>query len=410
MREARVVLGDGAIPVGRLVFESDGRRSHSTFLYDTSWLAHARGFDLSPHMPRTTSPYHASAGGRDSRKRDVLAGPFADTAPDSWGRKLMRRVLGEGASEFDFLVACDDLSRQGALRFLEQDGQPFPSVGPPVPRLADLEELRRIAARFERDPSGAVEEARELVGAAGSLGGARPKANLWEGQDLWLAKFTSIDDTWPVERLEVGTFGLARQVGLRAPEARLELAGRDHPVALIRRFDRREGGRVPYISARTALGRVGAASGYYTDIADAIRMISARPAEDLREIWLRMVFGILVTNTDDHLKNHGFIYAGNNLWRLSPIFDVNPQPRRHPQMETGISPIHGHEPGIEAAIDVAPFFDLETAEAQALAREMGNTLSGNWREVLRRQGLTGTALAACAPAFEHDRMEAALSL
>ena len=410
MREAHVVLGDGAIPVGRLVFESDGRRAHSTFLYDPSWLAYPRGFDLSPHMPRLASPYHASSGGRESRKRDVLAGPFADTAPDSWGRKLMRRVLGESASEFDFLIACDDLSRQGALRFFDQDGKPFPSVGPPVPRLADLEELQRIAARFERDPAGAEEEARELAGAAGSLGGARPKANLRDGQDLWLAKFTSIDDTWPVERLEVATLGLARQVGLRAPDARLELAGSDHPVALIRRFDRRKGGRVPYISARTALGRVGTATGYYTDIADAIRMISARPAEDLREIWLRMVFGILVTNTDDHLKNHGFIYAGNNLWRISPIFDVNPQPRRHPQMETGISPIHGHEPDIGAAIDAAPFFDLEPVKAGRLVREMGDALSGSWREALRRQGLTGTALAACASAFEHDRMEAALSL
>jgi serine/threonine-protein kinase HipA len=103
---ARVALGNGLVPVGRLVFETDGRRAHSTFIYDQEWIDNPRGFDLCPQMPRASAPYHASSGGRDSRKRDVIAGPFADTSPDSWGRKLMRRVLGEGATEFDFLTTC----------------------------------------------------------------------------------------------------------------------------------------------------------------------------------------------------------------------------------------------------------------------------------------------------------------
>lgn len=414
MLEARVVIGDRMIPVGRLVFEHDGRRSHSTFMYDEAWLENPIGFDLSPHMPRSRAPYHASSGGRDSRKQDVIAGPFGDSSPDSWGRKLMRRVLGEGATEFDFLVRCDDIARQGALRFLDETGAVFGTGGAPVPRLADLEDLRAIAARFEADPAGAEDAARELVGAAGSLGGARPKANLRDGGALWIAKFTSINDTWPVERLEIATLTLARTLGLRTPDAELALPASERPVALIRRFDRRvvDGapGRVPYISARTALGHVGGGSGSYTDIADAIRAISARPADDMRELWSRMVFGILCTNTDDHLKNHGFIYAGNNLWRLSPLFDVNPQPRRNPQLETAISPIHGHEPDITAAIEAAPFFDLGEAEARQFAREMAAALSGGWRDALRRTGITGATLAACAPAFEHERMETALAL
>lgn len=410
MPEARVVLGEEKIPVGRLVFEDDGRRSHSTFLYDPSWVDLPRGFDLSPHMPRSTAPFHNASGSRDSRSQDVFAGPFSDSAPDSWGRKLMRRVLGEGASEFDFLVRCDDTARQGALRFVDADGKPLHAAGPAVPRLAELDTLRQIAARFERDPAGAEAEARELVGAAGSLGGARPKANVLDGETLWIAKFTSVTDTWPVERLEIATLKLARLAGLRAPDVNLELARTDHPVALIRRFDRKGGGRVPYISARTALGDVGATSGYYTEMADVIRAISVRPRDDLRELWLRMVFGILVTNTDDHLKNHGFIYAGNNLWRLSPVFDVNPQPRRHPQMETGISPAHGHVPRIDAALDAARFFDLNSGDSRQLAREMATALNGNWRAALLDQGLSGAGSAACAPAFEHDRMEMALAL
>jgi serine/threonine-protein kinase HipA len=410
MAVARVALGEGLVPVGRLIFETDGRRAHSTFLYDQGWIDNPRGFDLCPQMPRVNTPYHASSGGRDSRKRDVIAGPFADTSPDSWGRKLMRRVLGEAATEFDFLTACDDTARQGALRLLQENGKPFPRIGRAVPRLADIEDLLKIAQRFERDPAGAEQDALDLVGAAGTPGGARPKANVRDGERLWLAKFTSINDTWPVERLEVATMKLAGRLGLRTPECRLELPGSAHPIGLFSRFDRRGGGRVPYISARTAVGKVGHASGFYTDIADIIRTISARPGDDLREIWRRMVFGILVTNTDDHLKNHGFIYAGQNLWRLSPLFDVNPQPRRHAQMETGISPTHGHEPDIVASIDAAEFFDISAPEARALARDMAQVIGNTWRDELRHQGLAGAGLNACAPAFEHERMDAALEL
>jgi len=410
MAVARVALGEGLVPVGRLIFETDGRRAHSTFLYDQDWIDNPRGFDLCLQMPRVNTPYHASTGGRDSRKRDVIAGPFADTSPDSWGRKLMRRVLGEAATEFDFLTACDDTARQGALRLLQENGEPFPRIGRAVPRLADIEDLLKIAQRFERDPAGAEQDALDLVGAAGTPGGARPKANVRDGERLWLAKFTSINDTWPVERLEVATMKLAGRLGLRTPECRLELPGSAHPIGLFRRFDRRGGGRVPYISARTALGKLGHASGFYTDIADTIRTISARPGDDLREIWRRMVFGILVTNTDDHLKNHGFIYAGQNLWLLSPLFDVNPQPRRHAQMETGISPIHGHEPDIAAAIDAAEFFDISAPEARALARDMAQVVGNTWRDELRHQGLAGAGLNACAPAFEHERMDAVLGL
>ena len=140
-----------------------------------------------------------------------------------------------------------------------------------VPRLAQIEEIRKITAPYERDPAGAEQDARDLVGATGSLGGARPKVNVIDGDTLWIAKFTSITDTWHVERLEVATLDLACQVGQRTPDARLEFARSDHPVALIQRSDRRGKGRVPYISARTALGKIESESGYYTDIADLIR-------------------------------------------------------------------------------------------------------------------------------------------
>ena len=132
---------------------------------------------------------------------------------------------------------------------------------------------------------------------------------------------------------------------------------------------------------------------------------------DIRELWLRMIFEILVTNTDDHLKNHGLLYVRDNRWRLSPLFDVNPQPRRHPHMETGISPIHGYIPSIKAAIDAAHLFDIgDPAEARILVREMAQHLHANWEAALRRNGLRGQSITACAPAFEHERLEEALAL
>ncbi len=410
MAEASVVLGNACIPIGRLIFETDGRRSHSTFIYDERWLENPIGFDLAPDMPRSRAPFHFSAEGRESRRRDVLAGPFTDTSPDSWGRKLIRRVRGEGATEFDYLVAAEDKARHGALRFFNEKGELFHPDQPPVPRLANIEELRAIAARYERDPEGAEAEARDLVGAAGSLGGARPKANVEDGADLWIAKFTSIDDTWPVERLEIATLAMARAVGIRTPEARLELAASQHPVGLIKRFDRRESGRFPYMSARTALGKKGSAHGYYTDIVDALRQMSVLPEKDIRELWQRLLFTVLITNTDDHLKNHGLLYVRDNRWRLSPMFDVNPQPRRQPTLETGISDVHGFEPSVEAVIDAAPFFDISNADAKDMARNIANTIATIWTETLRQHGITGAALRRCAPAFEHERMETALAL
>lgn len=93
---ARVVLGNGLVPAGRLVFETDGHLAHSTFTYDQEWIENQRDFDLCPQLPRVSAPFHTNSGGRDNRERDVIAGPFADTSPDSWVRKLMRRVLARG--------------------------------------------------------------------------------------------------------------------------------------------------------------------------------------------------------------------------------------------------------------------------------------------------------------------------
>ncbi|MEM6411553.1 MAG: type II toxin-antitoxin system HipA family toxin, partial [Pseudomonadota bacterium] len=399
MPEAIVALGEGKRIVGRLRFESDGRRQHSQFEYDAAWLAAEDRFALAPGLPLRDGSHFSS--GKDD-KRSALPGCFADAAPDSWGRALMTKALGGGLSEFDYLVLSDDRTRQGALRFLGEDMEPLSDLTPPIPRLVELERLRTLAQRFEQDPGGAEEEARDLAGVAGSLGGARPKANVESDGHLWIAKFTSAQDTKPVERAEVATLKLARMCGLRVAEARLELRDSDSPIALIRRFDRRGDTRIPYISARTALDWQSEDGGFYTDIADVIRQISSKPVEDLHELWRRIIFTILVSNKDDHLKNHGFIYAGNDRWRLSPAFDINPSPSRHRVLETGIIQGGSFDASLEIALEACEFFEVKRESAEAQISEMAKTIAEGWRQALRDQGSSADEVRVYTDAFEHD--------
>lgn len=407
MPEAIVALGEGKRIVGRLRFESDGRRQHSQFEYDDAWLAANDRFALASGLPLREGSHFSS--GKDD-KRSALPGCFADAAPDSWGRALMTKALGGGLSEFDYLVLSDDRTRQGALRFLGDDMEPLSDLTPPIPRMVELERLRALAQRFERDPGGAEEEARDLAGVAGSLGGARPKANVEGEGHLWIAKFTSAQDTKPVERAEVATLKLARMCGLRVVDARLELRDSDSPIALIRRFDRRGDARIPYISARTALDWQGEEGGFYTDIAEVIRQISSKPVDDLHELWRRIVFTILVSNKDDHLKNHGFIYAGGDRWRLSPAFDINPSPSRHRVLETGIIQGGSFDASMEVALEACEFFDIQLEKGRQIAGEMAKMVTASWKQSLREQGASGDDVRIYTEAFEHVEIETALEL
>ncbi len=407
MPEAIVALGEGKRIVGRLRFESDGRRQHSQFEYEDAWLAADDRFALSPGLLLREGSHFSS--GKDD-KRSALPGCFADAAPDSWGRALMTKALGGGLSEFDYLVLSDDRTRQGALRFLGDDMESLSDLTPPIPRMVELERLRALAQRFERDPGGAEEEARDLAGVAGSLGGARPKANVEGDGHLWIAKFTSAQDTNPVERAEVATLKLARMCGLRVADARLELRDSDSPIALIRRFDRRGDTRIPYISARTALDWQSDEGGFYTDIAEVIRQISSKPIDDLHELWRRIVFTILVSNKDDHLKNHGFIYAGGDRWRLSSAFDINPSPSRHRVLETGIIQGGSFAASLEIALEACEFFDIQLEKGRQIAGEMAKLVTANWKQSLREQGASGDDVRIYTEAFEHLEIETALKL
>jgi serine/threonine-protein kinase HipA len=408
-QEAEVHLGNSLLHVGKLRFAFDRGRQHSEFSYSQGWTDDPRGFALAPDLPLGLAPFFASSG-RGGDQRESLPGSFQDAAPDAWGRMLMERLHGAGLSEFDMLTLTDDTTRQEALRFCDGEGRIITGDTAPVPRLIDLEELRGIAVAIERRGEVSNAALRQMAGAGGSIGGARPKANVMDNGQLWIAKFSSATDASPVERIEVATLQLARAVGLNAPEARLMQEKTDSPIALIRRFDREGPARVPYISARTALQRHGTEQGAYTEIAQFIQQHSDNPRADLAELWLRMVFTILVTNTDDHLKNHGFVYAGDDQWSLSQLFDVNPQPERHRLLKTAIIEGEPFEASIAMAIEAAEFFSLSLPEARQRASVMARQIHGTWQIIMRHHGVTGRDLSQLAPAFEHREMEQALAL
>ena len=408
-----VVMGEALAPVGELVFEADGRRQTSMFRYVDAWLDNPTGYAIAPAMPLSTTPFFTSATAENNRA--ALPLPVGDGTPDSWGRGLMRRGERRSLTEFDYLVGVDDKTRQGALRYLDAEGRPLAHSWPSVPRITELEDLRRLASTpiENLDPASRS----RLIGSGASVGGARPKACVVDADGaLAIAKFTTDKDTVPIERAEVATLRLATDVGIDAAVARLELHNTGRPVALIKRFDRsravgsRPADRIAYLSAQSFIGADLATGGFYTDIADALRMHGASPKTQLAELFRRIVFTILVSNNDDHLRNHGMLHVGDGLWALSPAFDINPQPERTRHLETGISELSGHAASIEAALEAAPFFDVDRDEARSMLASMVAVIAGRWRQRCREAGLSAAEIAHYAAAFEHEETKVASRL
>ena len=408
-RQITVAVGSDLIEVGTLHYEEIGTRQHTAFKYSDSWLASNNAFALAPSLGLTSSVFYNSG-----HNRTVFPGPISDCAPDAWGRAVISNASHTRVNELDFLLSVNDHARLGALRFVDENGEVKSTFKPSVPTTMDLGNLQEVSAAFEQGTDERAAMARRLRGSGDSLGGVRPKCTIDEGGHLSIAKFASATDTKPVEPMEVTALELARLVGIRTPQARVVHMSHPFPMAIIRRFDRDGNRRIPYVSARTFLGGVDAnAVAYYTDIVDAMRSSCGSGEEtktELSELFQRIVFYILISNTDDHLKNHGFLYAGENKWMLAPIFDVNPQPERQPQLKTGISELSGLQASIEAAIEAAPFFDLDEDEAREMVFRTASTISNHWKRIGQTNGLSENQCRSYAPAFEHEEMNYAIDL
>jgi serine/threonine-protein kinase HipA len=223
---------------------------------------------------------------------------------------------------------------------------------------------------------------------------------------LAIGKFPSVTDQTAVTKAEVLALQLARRAGIMAADARL-ISSDGIPVALIRRFDRTaDGARLPYISAATMLGVDPAEEHSYTEIVDALRVHGASVQQDCEELWRRIAFSILITNVDDHLRNHGFLHVARGQWRLAPAFDVNPFPERARGLKTWISEEAGPEATIEGLLSAAPYFRIGRVRAAEIIGQVEGAVA-TWHRVGEEIGMTSAELAQYAEAFEHPERKAA---
>ena len=399
--------------VGRLWGRVRKDKESATFEYDKTWLEHPARFSLEPALTLGPGPYHTAAA-------MPMFGAIGDSAPDRWGRALMRRMERRRAEkegtavrtlwEMDYLLQVDDEARAGALRFAEHEGGPFlrEAGAKRIPPIVDLPKLLAAAEHVMEDKD-TDEELRLLFAPGSSLGGARPKASVREKDGhLAIAKFPRKDDEINTVTWEAVALSLAEKAGVIVPKRHLENVGKT-PVLLLRRFDRDGARRIPFLSAMSMLGSKDMEMRSYLEIVDALRQHGAAPKADMEALWRRLVFSILISNTDDHLRNHGFLYEGQEGWRLSPAYDLNPVPVDiKPRILTTAINEDDSTASLALAMEVAPYFELEETQAKAIAAQVGKVV-GKWRDVAARHGLSKAEIDRMASAFEHADLEAAVA-
>ena len=417
-QHADICLGRTPLEVGDLLFVRDGRREYSSFAYRQGWLTHRERFQVSPDLPLTPGRVTRRA---PTAEDSPLPFALADTEPDAWGKSIIDRAharrrrddpaLGP-LTRFDYLAAVDDESRIGALRLRDAKGEFLRNAHEHrTPQLLDLSRIYASALRVEQGSEDAL-DLQYLQGKATSLGGLRPKCTVRDVDGhLAIGKFPSITDNRSITRGEVLALRLARLAGIDAAEARIEVVD-GTPIAVIRRFDRTtDGARLPYLSAGSLLQARRHEDRAYSEIADALRAIGAEPTHDVQQLWRRILFNLLITNTDDHLWNLGVLHVGQGKWRLAPAFDLNPFPERARESKTWLSEDTGPITSLEMLLGYSEYFALARKEAQTEVVMMATKL-GQWRAVAtsKEVGLGEKELATFAPAFEHEAAAAARSL
>ncbi len=411
--EVNVQISGREIPAGRLWTHRHGQSESATFSYLESYLQQGDAYELDRGLP-------LRAGQHQTALKHALFGAMTDCAPDGWGRRLVRRAELQRAreanaqpralAEVDFLLGARDDLRQGALRFRAGDGGCYLAADAEgVPHLIGLRRLLNAAEELERDDPSS-EDLRLLLHGGSSLGGARPKAHVLDTEGcLAIAKLPSPQaDEWDVIRWEAVALTLANAAGIAVPDHALHVVD-GRPVLVLRRFDRDGGRRIGYVSAMTMLQARDGEQASYLEIAESIEDCSADAAVDLRELWRRIVFTILISNTDDHLRNHGFLRRSTAGWTLSPAFDLNPNPEGTArQLATAID-AHSTEASLATALDVADLFRVSPAQALGIITEV-SLATDRWRDVARASGLSRHQLERLEPAFEHEQSVSAREL
>jgi serine/threonine-protein kinase HipA len=384
------------------------------FAFDASALAHPslRGLELDARIG-------LFAGRQHPPQTHSTFGVFADNSPDRWGRMLMRRrlereqragLVGKQARllESDYLLGVHDSFRVGALRFRLDDTGDFLDNrhGVAAPPFVQLRELEAASLALERDEDNTATAGddwlRMLLAPGGSLGGARPKASVVDTDGrLWIAKFPSTRDTHDTGAWEMVVHTLARSCGLRVPSSLLRRFTKPNHTFLVQRFDRTAAGRrLHFASAMTLTGHQdgddASTGASYLEIARVLTDHGAQTAADLQELWTRIVFNILVSNTDDHLRNHGFILVPGKGWRLSEAYDMNPEPDSQ-GLKLNISEAD-NALDLDLARSVAPYFRVNAKQAKEIIQR-SQTVVRQWPKLAAHLGISAREQARMAAAF-----------
>ncbi len=375
-----IYLEDGFVPAGLLDFENQGRYSHSIFRYGEKYLKRDNAISLDPmQLPLLPKEFVTESG------FDIFNG-IRDAGPDRWGRYLLDKKQGRALDELDYITMVSP-DRSGALAFAEHAEGINESV---VKRL----DLKLCVDAAEQALTGENTPALEAYLNYGpSLGGARPKATVLWNNKATVAKFTVSMDKRNEALIEYATMSLAKQCGLNVPPIdKAQVSGRD--VFLIERFDRVVHNGVerpiPFMSGLTATGlhEQDYAKWSYLSLCNAINKFSSHPNRDKLELFKRMAFNILVFNNDDHMRNHGFIYVGNQQWALSPLYDVVPGIINSDvymlAMNMGAK---GKEASLENALSAARYFNIVDSEAKHIFVELAGIIK-HWEQHYKDCGVT----------------------
>lgn len=409
--EVSISIDGSTQRVGTLYRQSARGRESVTFTYHESWLANPKRFSMEPGLKVGDGPFHPGA------EREIF-GSIGDSAPDTWGRRLMQRAERRLASvearpprtlhETDYLLGVTDVSRLGALRFKQlQDDEFQKPTGEGVPGFIQLGRLLNSAERIERNTE--TDEDLDLIFAPGSsLGGARPKASVIDNHGrLAIAKFPKDTDDYGMETWEHIALILAARAGITAAKHELRTV-EEKPVLISWRFDRHEQERIPFLSAMSLLQSKDGDRASYPEIVDELAAHGANTKADSAELYRRMIFNILISNVDDHLRNHGFLWTGKNGWVLSPAYDLNPTPTDVKQriLSTNISLDEG-TCSIELALSQAELFGLNSTQSREIIKQVASSVA-TWREVAQSVGSNKIEQDRMSSAFEHKDLVDAL--
>jgi serine/threonine-protein kinase HipA len=412
-REIEVFVDLDGTPrrVGRLWSRANKGRESASFEYDEDWVRSKLRFPLEPLLTLDAGTHHTLPG-------KPLFGAIGDSAPDRWGRALMKRAERKAAEregrmprtlmEIDFLLMVDDGIRQGALRFREAGTSEF--LASSDRRIPPLIELPRLLAASERvvEDRDSDEDLRLLLAPGSSLGGARPKAAVLDADgSLSIAKFPHSGDEYNVELWSGVALNLAARAGVKVPAHRVaDVAGQR--VLIVRRFDRVGGTRIPFLSAMSMIGASDNEDHSYLEIVDALRQHGSDVARDLPQLWRRIVFGVLVSNVDDHVRNHGFLYdTGKAGWRLSPAYDINPVPIDvRSRILSMMIDDRDNTASFDLVLEVGDYFGLRADDMKVIASEVAAAVS-RWREEAVLLGISNSEITRMASAFEHDDLRKA---